>query len=162
MAGSESVVRVKVRFISEMIKKLLNLKIKTVTALYIIIDVLCLGAGMGVPIFCILLGFPAGWYIAGRSMARYRDSDLILRKILSSSVMTSAFTFLMMIIIWGRMIPMLFDPLSDFNNFGHPYILYDPKISFIGWLVLMIFISPILQLLTTVFASHLTLIRKGK
>lgn len=130
--------------------------------MYIIIDVLCVGAGMGVPIFCILLGFPAGWYIAGRSMVRYHDSDLILRNILSSSVMTSAFTFLMMIIIWGRMIPMLFDPFSDFNNFGHPFILYDPKTSFIGWLVLMIFISPILQLLTTVFASHLTLIRKGK
>ena len=42
---------------------------------------------------------------------------------------------------------------------GHPFILYDPKISFIGWLVLMMFISPFLQLLTTIFGSYLTLLR---
>ncbi len=30
-------------------------------------------------------------------------------------------------------------------------ILYDPKASVIGWLVLMIFIAPFLQLLATVF-----------
>ena len=51
----------------------------------------------------------------------------------------------------GRMIPMLFDPSSDFENFRHPFILYDPKISFIGWLILMIIISPFLQLLATVY-----------
>jgi hypothetical protein len=37
-------------------------------------------------------------------------------------------------------------------------ILYDPKASFIGWLVPMIFISPFLQLLTTVFGSYMTLL----
>jgi hypothetical protein len=36
-------------------------------------------------------------------------------------------------------------------------ILYDPTASFVGWLVLMIAVSPFLQLLTTVFGSHLTL-----
>ena len=57
---------------------------------------------------------------------------------------------------------MLFDPMSDFQNFGHPFILYDPKISFIGWSILMIFISPFLQMLTTIFASFITLIRIGQ
>jgi len=61
-------------------------------------------------------------------------------------------------VIWGSVAPMLFDPAADFVNFGIPMILYEPKVSFIGWLVLMIFISPFLQLLTTLFASHLTLL----
>ncbi len=63
-----------------------------------------------------------------------------------------------MIIIWGPTMAMLFDPYADFENFGIPLILYDPKISFVGWQVLMILISPFLQLLTTIFASYLTLL----
>ncbi len=41
-------------------RKLLKLNAKAVAALYIIIDIVCVGAGMGVPIFCLLLGFPVG------------------------------------------------------------------------------------------------------
>jgi hypothetical protein len=37
-------------------------------------------------------------------------------------------------------------------------ILYEPRASFIGWLVLMILISPVLQMLTTLFGSYLTLL----
>jgi hypothetical protein len=73
-------------------------------------------------------------------------------------VATSAVTFALMAIIWGSVTPMLFDPAADFANFGIPLILYDPKVSFIGWLILMIFISPFLQLLTTLFSSYLTLL----
>jgi len=36
--------------------------------------------------------------------------------------------------------------------------LYEPAASFIGWLVLMIVISPFLQLLMTLFGSHLALL----
>ena len=53
---------------------------------------------------------------------------------------------------------MLFDPRADLANFGIPLILFDPQASFIGWLVLMIAISPFLQLLATLFGSHLTLL----
>jgi hypothetical protein len=67
------------------------------------------------------------------------------------ALLAASFTFLMMIVIWGRMIPMLFDPSTDFENFGHPNNLYDPKISFVGWLILMIIISPFLQLLATIY-----------
>jgi hypothetical protein len=52
---------------------------------------------------------------------------------------------------------MLFDPKADFKNFGHPMILYDPKLSFIGWLVLMIVISPFLELMASIFSSFITL-----
>ena len=142
-------------------EKLIRLNKRIVVILYILIDIICVGAGMGVPIFCILLGFPLGWYITKRVSISTEHSHLMYHKILKLSLLASAFTFLQMIVIWGRTIPMLFDPLSDFQNFGHPFILYDPKISFIGWLILMIFISPFLQLLTTIFASFITLIKNG-
>lgn len=143
-------------------EKLIKLDAKIVVILYILIDMICVGAGMGVPIFCILLGFPLGWYIAKRISISTEHSHLMYYKILKLSLLASAFTFLQMIVIWGRTIPMLFNPMSDFKNFGHPFILYDPKISFIGWLILMIFLSPFLQLLTTIFASFITLIKVEK
>jgi hypothetical protein len=62
-----------------------------------------------------------------------------------------------MAVLWGPVTTMLFDPAADLANFGIPMILYEPLPSFIAWLVLMIFISPFLQLLTTLFASYLTL-----
>ncbi len=139
----------------------MKLNMKTAIFLYILVDIICVGAGMGVPIFCILLGFPLGWYIT-RKISRSSDS-LKSYKILKLSILASVFTFLQMVIVWGRTVAMIFDPTSDFENFGHPFILYDPKISFIGWLVLMIFVSPFLQLLTTIFSSFLTLtVNEGK
>ena len=145
-----------------MIEKLLKLNVKIAVILYLLIEIICVGMGMGVPIFCILFGFPLGWYIAKRICTSMEYSYLMFYQILKLSFLASVFTFLLMIVIWGRTIPMLFDPMSDFQNFGHPFILYDPKISFIGWSILMIFISPFLQMLTTIFASFITLIRIGQ
>jgi hypothetical protein len=138
--------------------KLLGLNTKVAFAIFVIVDLVCIGMGMGVPIFCILFGFFVGWYIAKRATIATANVKDILRRVLVHAVITSAFTFVVMSAIWGRTIVMLFDPSADFQNFGHPFILYDPKISFIGWLVLMIFISPFLQLLTTIFGSYLMLL----
>ncbi len=125
--------------------------------LFILLDLLCVGMGMGVPIFCILFGFLVGWYIAKRISALDLSIKDTFHQVLRYAIITSFFTLLVMCLIWGRTVIMLFDPASDFKNFGIPMILYEPKASFIGWLVLMIFISPFLQLLTTIFASYLTL-----
>jgi hypothetical protein len=127
-------------------------------AVYIVVDVICVGMGMGVPIFCIGLGFLVGWYIAARAMRSTSNLGDALGRIFVQAVLTSAVTFVLMAVLWGSVAPMLFDPAADFVNFGIPMILYDPKASFIGWLVLMIFISPFLQLLTTLFSSYLTLL----
>lgn len=111
---------------------------------------------MGVPIFCILFGFVVGWYIT-RRLTQYNENQKdIFKKVFKYAVITSLFTLVVMVILWGPTIKLLFTPGYDFKNFGIPFILYDPKLSFIGWLVLMIFISPFLQLLTTVFAAYLT------
>jgi hypothetical protein len=114
--------------------------------------------GMGVPFFCIMFGFVVGWYITKRATMLTVSLKEVFRKVLAQALITSLFTFAVMGIIWGPTIRMLFDPAADFKNFGIPLILYDPKISFVGWLVLMIFVSPFLQLLTTIFTSYLTLL----
>jgi len=139
-----------------MVKKLLNLRPAGIIALFLVVDTLCLGMGMGVPIFCILFGFVVGWYLALRLAPDPGRHGEALPRLLCWAAATAGFTLLELAAIWGRTIPMIFDPTSDFANFGHPFILYDPKASFVGWLVLMIVVSPFLQLLSTVFGADLT------
>jgi len=128
--------------------------------IFVVLDLICVGAGMGVPFFCIVLGLPVGWYIARRFLpSEYRVGDQ-MRRIFQVALATSLFTFAVMAILWGRTVSLLFDPAADFANFGIPMILYDPKASFTGWLILMIFISPFLQLLATTFAAYLTVTRR--
>jgi hypothetical protein len=63
-----------------------------------------------------------------------------------------------MLCVWLPLITVFLDPGADFVSTGVPMIRYDPKLSFIGWIVLMIFISPFIQLLTTVFASNVAIL----
>lgn len=139
-------------------QKVFSLRIRWALAIFAFLDLVCVGMGMGVPIFCILFGLPVGWYIARRITIRPCDTKQMLSKMLVGATLTSAFTFVGMALLWGRCIVMLFDPTADLVNFGIPQILYEPLASFIGWLVLMIVISPFLQLLMTLFGSHLTLL----
>lgn len=125
--------------------------------LYIILDTLLVAVGMGVPILNILLGFPVGWYIAKRLSHFQRNLKERLGAILKYSFYTSFITFIWMLVIWLPVSTMLINTNADFANFGIPMILYDPKISFIAWIILMVFISPFLQLLTTVFTAQITL-----
>src|SRR4030042_2900765 len=134
-------------------KKLIELNSKIVITAYILIDLICAGAGMGVPFFCILLGFPLGWYIARREFVSTGHSPMTNSRILKLSLLAASFTFIIMLVIWGSAIALHFYQKFDFKNFGHPFILYDPKISFYGWLVFMIIIFPFFLLLTTIFFS---------
>jgi len=144
--------------------KIFKLDIKIIFMIFVILDIFCIGLGMGVPIFCILFGFLIGWYNTKRVIVNSHQGkvNFILKKTLHYALVTSIFTFLVMVILWGRTIPMFFNPNTDFMNLGIPFILYEPKISFIGWLFLMIFISPFLQLLATIFVSYLTLLKWSK
>jgi len=128
--------------------------------IYIIIDLICVGPlGMGVPIFSIILGFPVGWYLTKRLYKPDLNIKILLKRIFTYTMITSGFTFVLMVLMWARFIPMLWGPTTKVAHFGLPMILYDPVASFIGWIILMIFISPFLQFLTTVFTANLTLIR---
>ncbi|HTX80060.1 MAG TPA: hypothetical protein VMC62_10345 [Longilinea sp.] len=120
---------------------------------FLLLDLLAIGAGMGVPFFPILFGFIVGWVAPPIILPDTSDLRHSLKACLSLACLTSCFTLLVMLLIWGPFASMLLNPAADFVNFGIPMILYDPKASFIGWLILMIFISPALQALTTVFAA---------
>ena len=142
--------------------KIFKINKKAAFAAYIILDTFFVGIGMGVPFFCILFGFPVGLYLTKRLKYTEGNLETILSRILKYALFTSLITFIWMIIIWGPISTMLFDPNANFANFGIPMILYDPKMSFIGWIILMAFISPFLQLITTIFSSIVTLWRLSK
>lgn len=124
--------------------------------IYAMIDILCIGMGMGVPFFCIFLGLPVGWYIVKRITTRPINTRQVLQQILLGAALTSAVTCILMLLVWIQAIGMLFDPSADLANFGIPLILFDPTASFVGWLALMIVISPFLQFLMTLFGAHST------
>ena len=124
---------------------------------FIVLDVVAVGMGMGIPIFAILFGFVVGWLlpsILSNAALRLRP---MLRLCLLSAGMTSSLTFLMMLVIWGPFTRMLFDPSANIANFGIPMILFEPRASFIGWMVLMVVLSPCFQALATSFASAVRL-----
>lgn len=108
---------------------------------------------MGVPIFAILLGFVVGWVAPSVYKELVPQSRLSLRRSLFVALLISAFTMILMIAIWAPSIPKLWDPTFDLSNYGIPMILYEPQASFIGWMVLMIIISPLLQFLAVVTIS---------
>ncbi len=138
--------------------RIFGLNTKVSCAMFVVVDLVCVAMGMGVPLFCIGFGFLIGWYIVRRATMTTSNVRQVLERVLLYAVATSGFTLAVMSVLWGPTAQMLLDPASDFENFGIPMILYEPKISFIGWLVLMILISPFLQLLTTLFSSYLTLL----
>ncbi len=121
--------------------------------IYAVLDVIAVGMGMGVPILPILLGFLVGWFLPGWPTAPTGSMRQLLGRILRWAAASAGWTFLLMAVIWLRTVPMLFDSSVDIAQFGEPMILYEPVPSFIGWIVLMVLISPFLQLLTTVFAA---------
>ncbi len=139
-------------------ERLTGLKPTAILALYIIVDIICIGMGMGVPFFCILLGLPTGWVLAQYITRRSSDFRRILRQVLSYSALTAGVTMLGMIAVWLPTISWLVDPAKDVANFGIPMILYEPKASYIGWMALMVVISPVLQMLVTLFSSHLAIL----
>jgi hypothetical protein len=126
--------------------------------LYLALDTLCIGAGMGVPIFAILIGFAAGWFLPGALRSPSPSSSPSRKEILRAAFLLGGFTFALMLIIWGPTIPRLWGPRAELVNFGIPLILYEPTASFIGWEVLMIAVSPFLQVLAVVFGADVRLL----
>lgn len=117
---------------------------------------------MGVPIFNILFGFGVGWIYVILYIPSQNHTALNLRTILCVSVLTAGFTLLVMGVIWLPTLRMLAETETDLANFGIPMILYQPLPSFIGWIVLMVVISPFLQMLTTVFGGVMALVFSPK
>lgn len=86
-----------------------------------------------------------------------------LRRVWRYALATAAVTFGMMAALWGTFgVSALADPATDLAQTGIPPILYEARASFLGWLALMIVISPGLQLLTTIAAAHLTVLADAR
>ena len=112
---------------------------------------------MGVPIFCIFFGFVVGWILVKSITLTVTELQQVFSKVLKYAIITASFTLLGMLLLWGPFASYLFDPAKDLAQTGIPMILYEPRASLIGWIVLMVFISPFLQLLTTLFSAYLTM-----
>ena len=123
---------------------------------YAVIDGLCAALGMGVPLFCILLGFSVGWFNALRAWHFVPGKVGAMKRSLRYALLTSLVTLVIMVVVWGKLVPMVLHPIINPGSMGLPLLLYEPKPSLIGWLVLMIVVSPFLQFLMTVFGSFLT------
>ena len=124
--------------------------------LYTIINLVCTGAGMGIPIFNIAFGLVVGWYLVRRNLLYTKENNILLHKLMINGFITSMVTLIFMLLIWGWSVSFLWDKSEKILNFGIPMLLYQPKASLIGWLVLMIIISPFLQFLLIIFSGHLT------
>jgi hypothetical protein len=129
---------------------------------YVVLDVICIGGGMGVPIFCILLGLLVGWRLVRVLELPKRPLAESLASLLRAAVLTSGVTFVLMAALWATAVPMLFDPAADIAHFGIPLLLFQPRASLIAWLVLMILVSPVLQLPMTMFGGHVALLREAR
>lgn len=123
----------------------------------VLLNILLTGLGMGVPIFNILLSLPIGYYL---NKGRQEDQKQRLQRVLKTALFLSGLTLILMLIIWLPALKWLTDPSLDVAQFGHPFWLYDPKTSFIGWIILMVFVSPILQMLGHVFGGVLAILYK--
>jgi hypothetical protein len=127
---------------------------------YVVIDVLCAGLGMGVPLFCIILGFGVGWFGAMRAEYFIEEPGRAMRRVLRYAWLTSAVTLVMMAVLWGRLVPVLFHPTVDAGNMGLPLWLYEPRLSLAGWILLMVVIAPFMQAVMTAFGAYLTFQRR--
>lgn len=129
-------------------------------------NVFAVGLGMGVPVFAILLGFPVGWWLVRRIQRTAAPAGLDaatgLRQLLAWGAGLAVVTLLLMLFIWSAQIPNALDPGFDTAGFGIPLILYTPQASMIGWLVLMIVISPVLQWMAVLTGGALALVTKPR
>ncbi len=135
------------------VKKPPRLSLRRALILYAVADVVCVGLGMGVPIFCILLGLPVGWYLGRRVDPFKLPLDRFIASVLLWAAGTSALTLAGMLVLWGPQIWRVWAAEEELANFGVPMILYRPRASFIAWLFLVIAVSPLLQFLFTLFGA---------
>lgn len=140
-----------------MMKALLSSRLLS-TVLFFFLELFSIAMGMGVPFFTILLGFVVGWFIPKTLSASSQLSPRYLGSLLRRALLTSAITMLIMAVIWLPTLQWLFDSTRDISNFGIPMILYTPRASFVGWIILMVLISPFLQFLMTLFGSVLWIV----
>lgn len=127
-----------------------------------LLDVFAIGLGMGVPVFAIALGFPVGWWFASRQLQMHPQAEpelhraipaSLIRTLLVQSATVTLVTFLLLTVVWGPQLPAAFDPSVQAREWGIPLLLFTSQASKIGWMVLMLLVSPALQFMALVTAG---------
>ena len=116
-------------------------------------EIITVGMGMGLPVITILFGFLVGLFLLGLIKSPAEIIPQYLGSLMKTALITSGLSMMILAVIWLPTLKWLFDPTPDLANFGIPMILYTPRASFIGWIILMVLISPFLQFLMTLFGS---------
>jgi hypothetical protein len=129
---------------------------------YIVMDLLLAGLGFGTPLFCIAFGFAVGWFGAMRAWFFVPDTRGAMTRALRYAFLTSAVTMVLMAVIWGRLVPIVLNQRVNPGALGLPLNLYDSRLSLVGWLLLMVFTGPAIQVLMTAFGSYVTFIAWSK
>lgn len=132
-----------------------------------LLDVFAIGLGMGVPVLALILGAGVGWWLVRRGPHVLHEvlpapegpsiPRTALRSLLGQSAALVCVSFVVLLAVWGPSIPLAFDPEFDTAAAGIPLIFYTPHASMIGWLILMIVVSPLLQFAMTVTGGALAL-----
>lgn len=125
-------------------------------ALFVVLDLFLMGIGMGIPVFAIPFGIVVGIYV-NRS-TKGLSATVSLPRLLRAACVTSLVTFLIAGAIWLPQLAKLSDG-SDLGSYGIPLILYGEQASFVGWIVLMVVISPLLQAMVSISAGVIGLVR---
>lgn len=129
-----------------------------------LINVFLIGLGMGVPVLAILFGFGVGWWFAGRPVATPAVEDdpvrIRARGLLTAAAGLAAASLVVLLVVWGTSIGIAFDPDVEAAEWGIPLILYTSQASKIGWLLLMLLVSPALQFMAVVTGGVLRLSRR--
>lgn len=132
-----------------------------------LLDVFTIGLGMGVPVLAIAYGAGVGWWIVRRGPAVLPEASPVpagpsiprsaLRVLLAQAAALAVVSLMVLLMVWAPSIPLALDPQLDAAATHIPLIFYTPRASMIGWLVLMLFISPLAQFAATVTGGVLAL-----
>lgn len=120
-------------------------------------DVFAIGLGMGVPVFAVALGFVAGWWVARRALAEGSELRDAVRRVLAWGLALAGTSLAALLLTWGPQIGTVLDPAVSATNWGIPLVLYTSQASKIGWFVLMVAISPVLEFMAVAAAGMVTL-----
>ncbi len=139
--------------------RLFRLKRTPAAVLYLVGALVCVGGGMRMPFLCIGLGLLVGWCIARRELRHANEFPRMLRRATRTAVVTSLCTFLMMAVVWGPRVGAALGPHASLASVGLPTLLQGAREGLLIWVLAVTVISPLLQLMTTVFAAQVTMLR---
>ncbi|MBN2841275.1 MAG: hypothetical protein JXP37_10010 [Coriobacteriia bacterium] len=132
-----------------------------------LLDVFAIGLGGGVPVLAIVYGAGVGWWLVRRGPEVLPETSpasegpsvprAALRTLIARSAALTAVSLVVLLVVWVPSIPHAFDPAFDPASVGIPLILYTQHASMIGWLVLMLVVSPVLQFAMTVTGGAIAL-----